>query len=66
MVMGIELLDFIELAEHSGEVYCLTKQMFTQAFEALFTLHNMGVYQRVSVSLSSKNLLEPDLVDFIE
>ncbi len=62
----LELLDFIELAEHSGEVYCLTKQMFTQAFEALFTLHNMGVYQRVSVSLSSKNLLEPDLVDFIE
>ncbi|OUR59845.1 GGDEF domain-containing protein [Colwellia psychrerythraea] len=60
------LLDFIDLAEHSGEVYCLTKQMFKQAFEALFTLHGMGVYQRVSVSLSSKNLLEPDLVDFIE
>lgn len=62
----LELLDFIDLAEHSGEVYCLTKQMFKQAFEALFTLHGMGVYQRVSVSLSSKNLLEPDLVDFIE
>ncbi len=63
---SLELLEFIDLAEHSGEVYCLTKQMFKQAFTALFTLHNMGVYQRVSVSLSSKNLLEPDLVDFIE
>ncbi len=62
----LELPDFIDLAEHSGEVYCLTKQMFKQAFKALFTLHKMGVYQRVSVSLSSKNLLEPDLVDFIE
>ncbi len=62
----LELADFIDLAEHSGEVYCLTKQMFKQAFKALFTLHKMGIYQRVSVSLSSKNLLEPDLVDFIE
>lgn len=62
----MELADFIDLAEHSGEVYNLTKQMFKQAFKALFTLHKMGVYQRVSVSLSSKNLLEPDLVDFIE
>lgn len=62
----LELPDFIDLAEHSGEVYRLTKQMFKQAFNALFTLHKAGVQQRVSVSLSSKNLLEPDLVDFIE
>jgi EAL domain-containing protein (putative c-di-GMP-specific phosphodiesterase class I)/GGDEF domain-containing protein len=62
----MELSEFIDLAEHSGEVYHLTKQMFKQAFKVLFTLHKMGVYQRVSVSLSSKNLLEPDLVDYIE
>ncbi|MCW8831758.1 MAG: EAL domain-containing protein, partial [Colwellia sp.] len=62
----LDLPDFIDLAEHSGEVYLLTKQMFKQAFKALFTLHKTGVFQRVSVSLSSKNLLEPDLVDFIE
>jgi len=62
----LELLDFIDLAEHSGEVYLLTKQMFKQAFKALFSLHKLGVYQRVSVNLSSKNLLEPDLVDFID
>lgn len=62
----LELPDFIQLAEHSGEVYLLTKQMIIHAFKALFTLQQLGVYQQVSVSLSSKNLLEPDLVDFIE
>lgn len=62
----LELADFIDLAEHSGEVYSLTKQMFKQAFKALFSLHKLSHYQRVSVNLSSKNLLEPDLVDFIE
>tara|TARA_R110001583_G_scaffold152343_1_gene304149 strand:- start:880 stop:2526 length:1647 start_codon:yes stop_codon:yes gene_type:complete len=62
----LELPDFIELAEHSGEVYLLTKQMIIQAFKTLFTLHKLDVKQPVSVSLSSKNLLEPDLVDFIE
>lgn len=62
----LELVDFIDLAEHSGEVYRLTKQMFEQAFKSLFSLHKLGVYQKVSVNLSSKNLLEPDLVDFIE
>jgi len=62
----LDLADFISLAEHSGEVYRLTTQMLKHAFKALFTLHEIGVYQKVSVSLSSKNLLEPDLVDFIE
>jgi EAL domain-containing protein (putative c-di-GMP-specific phosphodiesterase class I)/GGDEF domain-containing protein len=62
----LELADFINLAEHSGDVYCLTKQMFKQAFKALFSLHKIGVYSQVSVNLSSQNLLEPDLVDYIE
>lgn len=62
----LELLDFIDLAEHSGEVFLLTKQMFNQAVKALFVLHKLGVQQRVSVALSSKNLLEPALIDYIE
>ncbi len=62
----LDLPEFIELAEHSGEVYLLTKQMVVHAFKALFTLNKLGIKQRVSVSLSSKNLLEPDLVDFID
>jgi len=62
----LELCDFIETAEHSGELYLLTKQMFKQAFDVLSSLQKLGVYQRVSVSLSSKNLLEPALVDYLE
>jgi len=62
----LELPDFIDIAEHSGEVYLLTKQMFKQAFKILSSLQKLGVYQCVSVSLSSKNLLEPALVDYIE
>ena len=62
----LELVDFIELAEHSGESYLLTKQMFKQAFKVLFSLQKIGVYQRVSVSLFSEDLLEPALIDYIE
>jgi len=62
----LALPDFIDLAEHSGEVYRLTKQMFKQVFNVLLTLNKLGCHQRVSISLSSKSLLEPDLVDFIE
>ena len=62
----LELSEFIALAEHSGEIYLLTKQMFNQAFSVLRSLQKLNIYQRVSVSLSSNNLLEADLVDFIE
>lgn len=62
----LELADFANLAEYSGEVYLLTKQMLKQAFSTLFTLQQRGLYQTVSVSLSSKNLFEVDLIDFIE
>jgi len=62
----LELIEFIELAEHSGEVYLLTKQMFKQAFKALFTLHKLGLYPKVSVNISSKSLLETDLIEYIE
>lgn len=60
------LSEFIKLAEHSGEVYFLTKQMVKRAFKVLFTLHKMGIYQPVSINLSSTDLLEPELVDYIE
>ena len=62
----LELHEFIEIAEHSGDVYLLTQKMITQACSALFNLSRFGVYQTVSINLSSKDLLEPDLVDFIE
>jgi len=62
----LELDEFTELAEHSGELYCLTKQMLKQALNTLETLHRIGVYQRISVSLASESLFEVDLIDFIE
>ena len=60
------LSEFTELAELSGELYCLTKLMFKQAFSTLDNLHRIGVYQSISVSLASVSLFEVDLVDFIE
>ncbi|PKG85407.1 phosphodiesterase [Colwellia sp. 75C3] len=66
LVKPLELYDFSELAEHSGELYLLTKQMLKQAFNTLESLHNIGVYQRISVTLSSASLFEVDLVDYIE
>ncbi|WP_019027117.1 GGDEF domain-containing phosphodiesterase [Colwellia piezophila] len=62
----LELTDFAEIAEQSGELYCLTRQMFIQAFTTLKELQGIGVYQKISVSLASESLFEVDLVDFIE
>ncbi|KGJ91122.1 GGDEF domain-containing phosphodiesterase [Colwellia psychrerythraea] len=62
----LELSDFSKLAEQSGELYGLTKQMLDQAFTTLEILHRIGVYQRISVSLANESLFEVDLVDFIE
>jgi EAL domain-containing protein (putative c-di-GMP-specific phosphodiesterase class I)/GGDEF domain-containing protein len=65
-VRPLELYDFCDLAEHSGELYLLTKQMLNKAFSTLNSLHKIGVYQRISVTLSGASLFEVDLVDFIE
>jgi EAL domain-containing protein (putative c-di-GMP-specific phosphodiesterase class I)/GGDEF domain-containing protein len=62
----LDLYEFSDLAEHSGELYLLTKYMLKNAFVTLENLHKIGVYQRISVTLSSAILLEVDLVDFIE
>jgi EAL domain-containing protein (putative c-di-GMP-specific phosphodiesterase class I) len=62
----LTLSKFISTAELSGDIYLLARQMITQAFKLLFTLHQSGNYQHVSVNLSSKHLLEPDLINFIE
>lgn len=60
------LSEFTELAEHSGELYTVTKFMLNEALSTLATLHRIGVYQRISVTLSSESLFEVDLVDYIE
>ncbi|XPF92701.1 EAL domain-containing protein [Colwellia sp. RE-S-Sl-9] len=58
--------DFIDIAEHSGEIYLLTKQMITRAFKLILKLQRVSNYETVSIKLWSQYLLEPDLVSFIE
>ncbi|MDT0605139.1 EAL domain-containing protein [Thalassotalea castellviae] len=58
--------EFNEIAEFSGEIYQLTKQMITQAFELLSNMHRSGMPAYVAINLSSKDLLETELTDFIE
>ncbi|MCH2055482.1 MAG: EAL domain-containing protein [Thalassotalea sp.] len=62
----LELAEFIDVAEQSGELYSLTKCMIVNAFKSLFELKKLGVFQPVGVRLNSTDLLEPDLGDFIE
>ncbi|WP_286264341.1 EAL domain-containing protein [Thalassotalea atypica] len=62
----IELREFLELAENSGELYQLSKQMIQNAFKLLCEMKKNNIYQPVSISLSSTDILEPDLVDYIE
>jgi EAL domain-containing protein (putative c-di-GMP-specific phosphodiesterase class I)/GGDEF domain-containing protein len=57
---------FIELAEHSGDIYLLTQQMIIKAFEFAAKAHSGEYYLRVAIQLSSAELLEHALVDFIE
>jgi len=61
-----QLKDFIDTAEHSGEIYLLTKQMITRAFKLILKLQRVSNYETVSIKLLSQYLLEPDLVTFIE
>lgn len=62
----LQLHEFIETAEHSGEIYLLTKQMITHAFKLILKLQRVSIYETVSIKLLSQYLLEPDLVSFIE
>ncbi|MFD2167230.1 EAL domain-containing protein [Thalassotalea euphylliae] len=62
----LSLADFIDVAEHSGEVHNLTKQMIVMAFKTLFELRKHNVFQPIGIHLNSQELLEPDLADFIE
>ncbi len=58
--------EFDQIAEYSGEIYRLTKQMIRHAFHLLATMHKLGIEQNVAINLSSKDLLEQELSDFIE
>ncbi len=59
-------IEFSKVAEYSGEIYRLTKQMIKQAFELLTIMQRCSIDGKVSINLSSKDLLEPELADYIE
>lgn len=58
--------EFEQIAEYSGEIYRLTRQLIEQAFALLSVMHKSGVEQNVAINLSSKDLLETELADYIE
>jgi len=62
----LDFNEFVDIAEHSGEIYLLTKQMITRAFKLILKLQRLSNYETVSIKLLSQYLLEPDLVNFIE
>lgn len=62
----IEISDFIEIAEQSGEVHLLAKHMIKRAFKLLFELRKVGIYQPITINLASQEMLEPDIADYIE
>ena len=64
--VALELYEFIDVAEQSGEIHLLTKNMIVQAFRILAQLQQLGIYQPLSINITSKELLETELVDFIE
>jgi EAL domain-containing protein (putative c-di-GMP-specific phosphodiesterase class I) len=60
-----DLDQFVDTAEHSGDIYLLTKQMIKQACKTLHKLKKIGFEKPVTIIFSSKALLEPALVDYI-
>ncbi|GHE94041.1 GGDEF-domain containing protein [Thalassotalea profundi] len=62
----LDMKEFIEIAEYSGEMYHLTRQIIERACKLIASLHRENFYVQVSVNLSSQDALEHDLIEFIE
>ncbi len=58
--------EFHQIAEYSGEIYQISRQLVQHAFKLLALMHGLGVEQKVAINLSSTALLEAELADFIE
>ncbi|MFB0980592.1 MAG: EAL domain-containing protein [Alteromonadaceae bacterium] len=59
------LNQFVDIAEHSGDIYLLTKQMIVQACKSVTQFKKIGFEKPVTITLASKELLEPALIDYI-
>lgn len=62
----LTLADIINVAEQSGEIFTLSKQMIVHAFKALLELKKLNIEQPIGIPVLSEKLLEPDLAEFIE
>jgi EAL domain-containing protein (putative c-di-GMP-specific phosphodiesterase class I)/GGDEF domain-containing protein len=63
---ALALNNFIEIAELSGDIHILTKQMIVQACEMIHQISRLGFTVPVSINLSSGELIEPDIADYID
>ncbi|NTS77219.1 EAL domain-containing protein [Catenovulum sp. SM1970] len=61
----IKPAEFIELAEKSQVIYTLTRWVMAQAVKRVATWLSQGIKIKISVNLSSKDLLQPEIVDYI-
>jgi diguanylate cyclase (GGDEF)-like protein len=55
--------EFVPIAEHTGLIRPLTRLVLEHAIDQCARWHAAGYPIRVSVNLSARNLLEPDLAD---
>ncbi|GHF82311.1 GGDEF domain-containing phosphodiesterase [Thalassotalea marina] len=62
----IEKKAFEAIAEFSGVIYQITKQLIRDALIVAKIANTMQENIKVGINLSSKDLLEPELADFIE
>ena len=59
-------VDFVPLAERSGLVRPLTQWVLTAALREARTLRQNGMPVSVSVNLSTRNLLDPELAELVQ
>ncbi|SEL58543.1 EAL domain, c-di-GMP-specific phosphodiesterase class I (or its enzymatically inactive variant) [Colwellia chukchiensis] len=58
--------EIMALAAYSGDVFTLSRQMVTQAFDSLRQLQDLDCALPVAIKLTAESLLEPVLIDYIE
>ena len=57
--------EFITLAEQSGTILLLTRFVISEAVQKLSELHTSGYPLRLGINLSTRDLLDDGLVDFV-
>lgn len=63
----VEKQEFRRIAKHSGESYHLTRLMIEETFKLLFDIHNkFKLYVPATINLTSEELLEVDLLEYME